>query len=183
MSNKNEHGINIFAVILALICVSVIVYGYCCFVGSTDINILFILLGVSVILPFLVRFAVFLFRRHSRGRKLLKRIDKMSGTEFEEFLADYFRKSGYEVVTTPASNDYVADLILISGDEKTAVQAKRYEAKVGNSAVQEIIAAKGYYETENAMVVTNSYFTANAINLAEANEVELWDRDTLTDIL
>ena len=29
------------------------------------------------------------------------------------------------------------------------------------------------------MVVTNSYFTDNAIELAKANDVELWDRDSI----
>lgn len=59
------------------------------------------------------------------------------------------------------------------------MQCKRYKGKVGISAVQEVLGAKGYYKADKAMVITNSYFTPNAIKLANANDVELWDRNDL----
>ena len=111
----------------------------------------------------------------------IRQIDAMTGEEFEELLKAHFEKLGYHVSLTPASNDYGADLILKRDGEITAVQAKRYQAKVGNSAIQEIVAAKSYYKANKAMVCTNSYFTSNAKALAFANNVELWDRNTLID--
>ena len=36
-----------------------------------------------------------------------------------------------------------------------------------------------YYKSDRAMVITNSFFTPNAINLAKKCNVELWDRNTL----
>lgn len=33
------------------------------------------------------------------------------------------------------------------------------------------------------MVITNSFFTPNAVQLAKANQIELWDIDKLTDIM
>lgn len=107
-------------------------------------------------------------------------MDKMSGIQFEEALAAHFKNQGYKVSLTPASNDYGADLILKSPrGEKICVQAKRYSGKVGNKAIQEIIGALGYYQADRGMVVTNSYYTNNAVTLANANNVELWDRNTL----
>lgn len=103
----------------------------------------------------------------------------MSGTEFEELLAAHFRKAGYKVSLTPASNDYGADLVLKSKREVIVVQAKRYKGKVSNSAIQEIVAAIPYYNATSAMVVTNSFFTKNAKILADANQVVLWDRNDL----
>lgn len=110
-------------------------------------------------------------------------VDKLTGEEFEEYLFNLFKNLGYEVELTPASNDYGADLILTKGNEKIVVQAKRYSAPVGISAVQEVIGAKNYYKANKCMVVTNNYFTPNAIELAKSNDVELWDRDILIKMI
>ena len=120
-----------------------------------------------------------------RKKKYLKSniqsIDSMTGVEFEEYLKAHFEKKGYKVENTPASNDYGADLILIKGGVKTVVQVKRYKGKIGNSAIQEVVGAAGYYKADKCMVITNSFFTVNAENLAKANNVELWDRYKLID--
>ena len=70
-------------------------------------------------------------------------------------------------------------MILIKDNIKTVVQAKRYNSSVGNKAVQEVIGAMGYYKATRGMVITNSFFTSNAITLANANGIELWNRNTL----
>lgn len=103
----------------------------------------------------------------------------MTGIEFEEFLKAHFQSLGYRVTLTQASHDYGADLILSRNGEKTAVQAKKYSDKVGIKAVQEISGAVGYYGADKAMVITNSYFTSSAVQLAKSNAVELWDRTQL----
>ena len=107
-------------------------------------------------------------------------IDRMTGRQFEEWLARFFSR-GYDVALTPEQGDYGADLILKKGPVTTVVQAKRWSGKVGVSAIQEITAAKGYYKADSAMVVTNSFFTKEAIELARRNNVVLWDRKKLTD--
>jgi restriction system protein len=66
---------------------------------------------------------------------------------------------------------------------KIVLQAKRYTAKVGISAVQQITAAKSYYGANTGIVVTNNYYTGNAIELAECNDIELWDRNKLIQIM
>lgn len=109
----------------------------------------------------------------------LSRIDKMEGVEFEEYLKIRFKKLGYKVEITPASGDYGADLFCFNKKETMVVQAKRYDANVGTKAVQEVVGAREYYEADFCVVVTNSYFTVNALNLAEANNVTLIDRDDL----
>lgn len=109
----------------------------------------------------------------------IRKIDLMSGEEFENLLSAHFEKAGYRVKLTPKSNDYGADLVLKKNGKITIVQAKRYKGKVSNSAVQEIVAAKPYYNADYAMVVTNSYYTNNAKVLADANGVVLWDRTQL----
>ncbi|NJK76935.1 MAG: restriction endonuclease [Oscillatoriales cyanobacterium RU_3_3] len=107
----------------------------------------------------------------------------MTGEEFEEFLACCFRNLGYAVETTPKTADFGADLILSKARQKTVVQAKRYQGKVGTSAVQEVVSAIKYYGARDAIVITNSNFTSNACKLAQANGVQLWGREQLIDLV
>lgn len=60
----------------------------------------------------------------------------MTGIEFGELLKAHLKAQRYKVSLTPASNDYGADLVLVKNRNKTVVQEKRYNSKVGNKAVQ-----------------------------------------------
>lgn len=131
----------------------------------------------------LLRLAAPVYRRARLARCGIRQIDRMDGKSFEEFLEGLFRRLGYHVERTPCSGDYGADLILTRKGETAVVQAKRKRGSVGVRAVQEAVAATGYYDCELAMVVTNSRYTDCAIELADANEVLLWDRDDLIEVL
>ena len=106
-------------------------------------------------------------------------IDMMNGVEFENVLGLLFKRMNYKVEITKASGDQGADLIISKKGIRTVVQAKCYTNNVSNKAVQEIVAAITYYGAEKGMVVTNSYFTKGAKELAEANNIILWNRDDL----
>ena len=112
----------------------------------------------------------------------INEVDSMSGIEFEEYLEVLFKKLGYKVKRTKASNDYGADLIL-NGESRIAIQAKRYNKTVGVKAIQEVNSARQYYNTTYAWVITNNYFSSNAINLANVTNVKLVDRDELVDLI
>ncbi len=121
-------------------------------------------------------------RRLKYGRYVnmsMKKIDKLSGKAFENYLAVQFRRLGYRVSLTEDTNDYGADLILKKRGKTIVVQAKRYDRNIGISAVQEAVGSVAYYEADGAMVVTNQYFTKNAKNLARQNEVDLWGREEI----
>lgn len=108
-------------------------------------------------------------------------IDLMSGTEFEEFLRNFFTGQGYKCQTTKTSGDQGIDLIAAKDDIKLAIQAKCYTGSVGNHAVMEAVAGTKYYKANRTMVITNSTFTKSAIELAKANNVTLWDRQILIE--
>ena len=107
----------------------------------------------------------------------LRKIDRMSGEQFEQWLKCYFEKAGYRVKTTAKSGDYGADLILTKRGRKIVVQAKRYKSRVGVEAVQQVIASMAHYRANSCIVATNSYFTKAARVLADDNGVTLMDRD------
>lgn len=106
-------------------------------------------------------------------------IDLMSGTEFEEFVSTLFRQMGYNTKITQTTGDQGIDVIAVKNGVKLGIQAKCYTNTVGNSAVQEAVAGKGYYSCDKVMVITNNYFTSSAASLAQSNNVVLWDRDFL----
>ena len=103
-------------------------------------------------------------------------LDKLSGVEFEHFLAGLFRENGYEVQLTSTSGDYGADLILTKETIRIAVQAKRYIGSVGIQAVQEALSGMAYYKCNSAWVITTGTYTQNAIQLAQKSDVKLLRR-------
>ena len=90
----------------------------------------------------------------------------MRGIPFEEFLCEIFRELGFECEMTRASGDQGVDLIAKIGELRIAIQAKGYAESVGNKAVQEAHAGMTFHRCNQAMVITNSSFTASAIELA-----------------
>lgn len=140
---------------------------------------LFALILVVAIGKFLYR----LYEMKRLAESGINEIDKMDGKTFEKYLEVLFRKLGYKVERTRYIRDYGADLVTAKNGVKTIIQAKRYKQKVGVKAIQEAVAAKGYYDCQEAMVVTNSVYTKQAMELARANGVKLWDRNDLVKAL
>jgi HJR/Mrr/RecB family endonuclease len=111
-------------------------------------------------------------------------IDKMTGVQFENFIQVLLEKSGYtNVETTKASGDEGVDITANKNGKKIAIQCKRYKAKITNKAIQEVFSGKFVYKCDEAYVITNSYFTENAILLAKNHNVKLIDRDLLFDLM
>ncbi|MGM9944494.1 MAG: restriction endonuclease [Lysinibacillus sp.] len=141
--------------------------------------------GIGAYVSLLLGFKVWLRTRQSaRLRKAgITQVDQMTGEEFERFLGELFKRRGFKVSYTATSGDYGADLILKDGKDIIAVQAKRYSGSVGVKAVQEIIGAVKMYNATEAWVVTNSYYTKQAVKLANINDVYLIDRKELIKMI
>jgi restriction endonuclease Mrr len=100
--------------------------------------------------------------------KTLDEVSRMTGREFEEFLARLFQRLGYSDITLTPSNDQGGDIICLSPiGARVVIQAKRWKGRVGNDAVQEVLGAMLYYDCPEGMVITNSTFTDAARELAE----------------
>lgn len=92
----------------------------------------------------------------------------LRGVPFEDFLQETFQSLGYGVETTPTSGDYGIDLIVVAPTERYAVQVKGYEGTVGNSAIQEAYTGMRHYNCNKCVVITNSNFSRNAMELAQS---------------
>lgn len=114
----------------------------------------------------------------------LKYIDNLNGFEFEKYITELFNKLEYSAITTKCSNDDGVDVIATKDNLKYAIQCKNYSSPVGNKAVQEVYTAKGITNSDVAIVLTNNpSFTSSAIKEASVLNVQLWNRDKLTELL
>ncbi len=106
-------------------------------------------------------------------------IDSMTGIEFEQYLQRLLANQGYIVQVTQASGDLGVDLIASKDGDKIAIQAKRYSTNVSRRAISDAVAGMYHYDCNKAMVITNSYFSPGAKELAESTDCILVNRDTL----
>lgn len=180
--NRNKQGDPLSFLISLFIFISILIWQ-----KSNDIMLAIKVFVFSTITLVVFTIGIGLMIKKKKNEKLIKSgidvVDNMPGLGFERFVLAHFQKLGYKGELTSATNDYGADLILKKDDFKIVVQAKRWKDKVGIKAVQEIVGAINHYGASKGMVITNSYFTSNARALAKSNNIELWDRDKLINIM
>lgn len=121
-------------------------------------------------------------KRFSKAK--ITEIDEMSGLEFEDYVVYLLLNSGYQKAeNTGEGPDQGVDVRAVKDKVKYGIQCKRWKNKVGNKAIQEIHAGKDYYQLDQAIVVTNSFFTASAKELAKRLNIELWDRTAVIQMI
>lgn len=106
-------------------------------------------------------------------------IDKMSGFEFQYYVAEIFKRNGYKIIDVLKTHDSGVDVILEKNGIRFGIQTKRYSSEVNSNAIKEIIAGLPVFDLQVGFVVTNSTFTKEAYLLANVCQIILWDRDQL----
>ena len=116
---------------------------------------------------------------------LMARIDAMAGLEFEVWIVERLVAAGYQVRNVRASGDFGVDIITWIHGLAVGLQPKRYQGKVGNDAVQQVLAGCDYHGCHLAVVLTQSSFTAAAREQAEKarHPVVLIERTQLLDLV
>ena len=105
----------------------------------------------------------------------------MDPIAYENFCALLLRGAGWDAVVTPASGDQGTDILARRGKQSLVLQCKLYSRPVGNSAVQQIAAARAHHRADFAAVVSNADFTPRARQLAATNDVYLLHHLELPD--
>ena len=147
-----------------------------------------IITGALVIIGLIA--LVYLFRSYlkfkeqkerERGLRALEilNIDGISRTEFENYIIRLLTHRGFKVETTNATLDLGINMIAKKNDHKYAVQINRQTGSVSRLLVSDIDREKHRYGCDKAMLITNSYFSEDVIELAKSTGCELVDRDTL----
>jgi hypothetical protein len=107
----------------------------------------------------------------------------MRSLEFEQFLERAFRELGYAVQTTKLAGDQGVDLIVASDAWRIAIQIKGYFNSVSIGAVQEVYTGMRCHGCNGCAVITNSRFTAAAIEVACTVGCAMVDEDLLPSLV
>jgi hypothetical protein len=108
----------------------------------------------------------------------------MPGREFEFFCADILLLDGFNDITvTQSSSDNGIDIVAYKDNKKYVVQCKCLSGTCGNQAVQEVIAGNTIYNAEYKIVMCNRMFSISARQLANRNNVELYNGGRIKHIL
>lgn len=113
------------------------------------------------------------------SRVLFTEIDQMTGLEFEKYLVVILKNQGYRSIRLTEKYDYGIDIIAMKDGIKWGIQAKRYTGLVDVDAVRQVVTALAKYRCQRSMVITNSYYTEVAKEMARCNKCILIDRDKL----
>lgn len=103
------------------------------------------------------------------------------GVNYENECLNILEEAGFNVETTPSSGDQGADLICQKEGLQFVIQCKNMD-RVGNKAIQEVLASMKYYQADFAVVATPGEFTRAARELAGANQVILIKSEKLKDL-
>ncbi|MBI3796418.1 MAG: restriction endonuclease [Deltaproteobacteria bacterium] len=123
-------------------------------------------------------------RRQRERAEILKEVEAMSDTEFRRYAADLLRAQGYIVNrNTWSLEEQRAALLLTRGRTSFVCRLQRQEQRVGKGVVAEVLAALERYEGARGIILTNSFFTLPARNLARRESCVLIDRRGLATLV
>lgn len=124
-----------------------------------------------------------------RAPLTIEDVDNLEPRFFEVFVAALFKKLGHRVTLTPYTGDKGADVIVHQDRTRGGgilIQVKQRQAggKPSGEAVDEILAAKPFYEEKHGTtfalrIITNREFTKEARRRSRANQVEMHERKWL----
>jgi restriction system protein len=107
--------------------------------------------------------------RRLQRQRALDDLRALTWQQFEEVIADAFRRHGYRVLETGGRNapDGGVDLVLSRDRERTVVQAKRWRSsRVSVQPVRELYGVQRAMGAEHAMFVTVGGYTQDAAAFA-----------------
>lgn len=112
-------------------------------------------------------------------------LQEIESREFEEVVAEIFRKQGFEVELTKRTRDGGKDIIAVQRhalgiDTKYFIECKRYslDHKVSVDIVRNLYGVKNTVDGANKIILaTTSTFTKDAINFAKEKIPSKWEID------
>ncbi|MDF1813205.1 MAG: DUF2034 domain-containing protein [Verrucomicrobiales bacterium] len=143
---------------------------------------------VAIILFFVASSSAF---NSFRKRRLLDKqngidsICSLSWKEFEELIAEAYRRQGYFVKENlHAGPDGGIDITLQKDGETLFVQCKQWRScKVGVKIVREMLGLVTAHNANKGIIVTCGHFTKDAVSFASENVIELIDQNQLMKLI
>lgn len=121
--------------------------------------------------------------QYKRAHKADVSFEDLSPYDYEKQVAQSLSEMGWDTQVTKANGDQGCDVLAVKDRARVAIQCKYYSKPIGNKAVQEINAAKSYYDANFAAVVSNQSYTPAAKLLATKLQVALLHHSQLSSLL
>ena len=139
---------------------------------------------------FIVLIAPFsFFNSRRKGRQLdaqtnIESIRQLHWRNFEELVAEAYRRQGYQVAEGGFGADGGIDLELRKSDESALVQCKQWKAqKVGVSVVREMFGVLTASNADKVIIITSGRYTQQAIDFASDKRITLVDGTELLSLI
>ena len=110
----------------------------------------------------------------------------MSGSQFEKFCAELLECNGFHDVQLVCSKMYAegVDITAKRDQARYAFQCIRTNKReIGKKEIMEVHKSKSYYGCDHSVIITNSFFTKEAIELANTTHTILWDERDLQRLM
>jgi restriction system protein len=175
--------------------ITYIVMGYLLPSVETDnqlINMVFKALTIpapyfAIFIILIAPFSFFNARRKAKqldAQKSIETIRQLHWRNFEELVAEAYRRQGYRVTEGGFGADGGIDLELRKDEELILVQCKQWKAqKVGVSVVREMFGVLTACNANKVIVICSGKFTQQAIDFASDKPVTLIDGNELLSLI
>ncbi|APD87304.1 hypothetical protein BM527_15065 [Alteromonas sp. Mex14] len=141
----------------------------------------------ALFILFIAPFSFFNARRKAKqldAQKSIETIRQLHWRNFEELVAEAYRRQGYRVTEGGFGADGGIDLELKKGEELILVQCKQWKAqKVGVSVVREMFGVLTASNADKIIVICSGKFTQQAIDFASDKPVTLIDGNELLSLI
>lgn len=118
------------------------------------------------------------------SQKSIDSIRSLHWRDFEELVAEAYRRQGYAVKEGGFGPDGGIDLVLRRDGATTLVQCKHWKGrKVGVAVVREMFGVLTANKATQVVIICSGEFTQEAVNFAENKPIELINGDRLVEMI
>ncbi len=122
-------------------------------------------------------------KTYPKSLTLADKFSKMSGIEFERWVADHFRGQGFDVRETETIGDHGIDLLLYKSNNLIAVvQCKCWDGVVGEPTIREFFGSLISSKAPLGYMIITSSFSQHAINFSNDKPIKLIDLEALINL-
>lgn len=122
------------------------------------------------------------WRRSRYKERTIESIDSMNKEEFEEFVEMQFKFNGFKTSLINTSIKKESAIFLKRKNEEIIIFTVKSSNKIDELTIKSIIEEASLLNTKDIIIVTNNYFTENAVNLANKYNFNLLNRENLKNI-
>lgn len=141
----------------------------------------------AIFILLIAPFSFFNARRKAKqldAQKSIETIRQLHWRNFEELVAEAYRRQGYSVTEGGFGADGGIDLVLRKGDEQVIVQCKQWKVrKVGVNVVREMFGVLTASNADKVIVICSGKFTQQAIDFASDKPIELLSGNELLSLV